>query len=78
MFAVTQSVKLIEFMIVTVWLITDQTPLQLQHYPYEVNAHTVLIIVPGEGQVPLSVYRAEDAEYVSFPTFYCGQRRQQQ
>ena len=30
---------------------------------------------PGEGQHPLSLYTDHDAEYLSFPTFFCGQKR---
>lgn len=30
---------------------------------------------PGEGQIPLSLYNDPDAEFLSFPTIYCGQRR---
>ena len=30
---------------------------------------------PGEGQHPLSLYQDKDAEYLCFPTIFCGQRR---
>ena len=30
---------------------------------------------PGEGQKPLSLYQDPDAEYLAFPTIFCGQRR---
>ena len=33
------------------------------------------IFAPGEGQRPLSLYRDDDAEYLSFPTIFCGQKR---
>ena len=29
---------------------------------------------PGEGQHPLSLYQDKDAEYLCFPTIFCGQR----
>ena len=34
-----------------------------------------LTFAPGEGQVPLSVFQDENAEYLAFPTIYCGQKR---
>ncbi|KAK3090521.1 hypothetical protein FSP39_012459 [Pinctada imbricata] len=33
------------------------------------------IFAPGEGQHPLSLYTDHDAEYLSFPSIFCGQRR---
>ena len=35
----------------------------------------VITFVPGEGQRPLSLYHDADAEYLFFPTLFCGQRR---
>ena len=35
----------------------------------------VITFAPGEGQHPLSLYHDSDAEYLSFPTLFCGQRR---
>ena len=35
----------------------------------------VLTFAPGEGQHPLSLYQDTDAEYLCFPTIFCGQRR---
>ena len=35
----------------------------------------VITFAPGEGQHPLSLYHDEDAEYLCFPTIFCGQRR---
>ena len=35
----------------------------------------VLTFSPGEGQRPLSVFADTDAEFLSFPTIFCGQRR---
>ncbi|VDH97073.1 Hypothetical predicted protein [Mytilus galloprovincialis] len=34
-----------------------------------------LTFAPGEGQRPISLYSDPDAEYLSFPTIFCGQRR---
>ena len=34
-----------------------------------------LTFAPGEGQHPISVFYDPDAEYLSFPTIFCGQRR---
>ncbi|CAC5368407.1 unnamed protein product [Mytilus coruscus] len=36
---------------------------------------TGLTSAPGEGQRPISLYGDPDAEYLSFPTIFCGQRR---
>ena len=33
----------------------------------------VFTFAPGEGQHPLSLYRDKDAEYLCFPTIFCGQ-----
>ena len=35
----------------------------------------VITFAPGEGQHPLSLYHDVDAEYLCFPTIFCGQRR---
>ena len=35
----------------------------------------VLTFAPGEGRHPLSLYQDTDAEYLCFPTIFCGQRR---
>ena len=34
-----------------------------------------LTFAPGEGQHPISVFHDPDAEYLSFPTIFCGERR---
>ena len=33
----------------------------------------VFTFAPGEGQHPLSLYQDKDAEYICFPTIFCGQ-----
>ena len=35
----------------------------------------VLTFAPGEGQYPLSLYHNKDAEYLCFPSIFCGERR---
>ena len=35
----------------------------------------VITFAPGEGQHPLSLYHDADAEYLCYPTIFCGQRR---
>ena len=39
------------------------------------NVPRELTFAPGEGQYPISVFHDPDAEYLSFPTIFCGQRR---
>ena len=34
-----------------------------------------ITFAPGKGQHPLSLYHDADAEYLCFPTIFCGQRR---
>ena len=36
---------------------------------------TEYVFAPGEGHRPLALYRDPDAEYLSFPTIFCGERR---
>ena len=35
-----------------------------------------LTFAPGEDQIPLSIFQDKDAEYLAFPTIFCGERRQ--
>ena len=39
------------------------------------DKNEVLSVAPGEGQKPLSIFKDEDAEYLAFPTLFCGQKR---
>ena len=32
-------------------------------------------VAPGEGQIPISIFKDPNAEYLSFPTLFCGQKR---
>ena len=41
----------------------------------DINATNKPVFAPGEGQRPLGIFQDPDAEYLSFPTIYCGQRR---
>ena len=34
-----------------------------------------IMFAPGEWQVPLSVFNDNNAEYLSFPTIFCEQKR---
>ncbi len=34
-----------------------------------------LVLAPGEGQQPIALFNDPDAEYLAFPTIYCGHRR---
>ena len=34
-----------------------------------------ITFAPAEGQVPLSVFNDDNAEYLSFPIIFCGQKR---
>ena len=39
------------------------------------KCNKTITFAPGEGQHPLSLYHDTDAEYLCFPTIFCGQRR---
>ena len=41
----------------------------------ETDMNTVLSFAPGEGQTPISLFSDEDAEYLAFPTIFCGEKR---
>ncbi len=34
-----------------------------------------LTFAPGEGQIPVSVFMDENAEYLAFPAIFCGKKR---
>ena len=34
-----------------------------------------LTFAPGEGQIPVSMFKDKNAEYLAFPTIFCGQKR---
>ena len=39
------------------------------------SKYDAITFAPGEGQHPLSLYHDVDAEYLCFPTIFCGERR---
>ena len=39
------------------------------------SKYNAITFAPGEGQHPLSLYHDVDAEYLCFPTIFCGERR---
>ncbi len=41
----------------------------------EYDNSQLLEIAPGEGQRPLGIFQDPDAEYMAYPTIFCGQRR---
>ena len=40
----------------------------------DIDQVKTLTFAPGEGQTPLSLFQDKDAEYLSFPSIYCGER----
>lgn len=45
-------------------------------HPADVRSlNKTMSFAPGENQTPLGLYQDPDAEYLAFPTIYCGQRR---
>ena len=40
-----------------------------------VDKNEILSVAPGEGQRPLSIFKDTHAEYLAFPTLFCGQTR---
>lgn len=45
-------------------------------HPVDVrSSQKTLSFAPGENQTPLGLYQDPHAEYLAFPTIYCGQPR---
>ena len=42
---------------------------------HENDIHDEITFAPGEGQIPISVFQDKDAEYLAFPTIFCGECR---
>ncbi len=42
---------------------------------FEVDPNSYVTFAPGEGQTPIGLFKDENAEILSFPTIYCGQKR---
>ena len=51
------------------------TMIPLSLYPDEPIVPQELTFALGEGQVPVSVFKDENAEYLAFPTIFFGQKR---
>lgn len=51
------------------------TLLDKQPNESDLTQDTQYTFAPGEGQKPLSLYSDPNAEYLSFPTIFCGQKR---
>ena len=47
----------------------------LQQPDMSQDADKIISFAPGEGNRPIGVFMDNDAEYLSFPTIYCGKRR---
>ena len=41
----------------------------------ESDIHDEITFAPGEGLIPISVFQDKDAEYLPFPTIFCGEHR---
>ena len=53
----------------------DDTPLMTLLDEHGVDKNQILSVAPGEGQKPLSIFKDKNAEYLAFPTLFCGQKR---
>ena len=53
----------------------DQAPLMTLLDEQTCDKNEILSVAPGEGQRPLSIFRDPNAEYLAFPTLFCGQKR---
>ena len=41
----------------------------------EIHTENVISVAPSEGQRPVSLFKDKNAEYLAFPTLFCGQKR---
>ena len=53
----------------------DKAPLMTFLDEQTCDKNEILSVAPGEGQRPLSIFRDPNAEYLAFPTLFCGQKR---
>ena len=53
----------------------NETPVMTLLDEQTFDKNEVLSVAPGEGQKPLSLFKDPDAEYLAFPTLFCGQKR---
>ena len=54
---------------------TDNVPVMTLLEEPTIDRNAVVSVAPGEGQRPLSIFKDPDAEYLAFPTLFCGKRR---
>ena len=55
--------------------ICDANMLDTANSSHKISDADALVIAPGEGQHPISLFNDPDAEYMAFPSIYCGRRR---
>ena len=53
----------------------DYAPLMTLLDEQSFDKNEVLSVAPGEGQRPITIFRDPHAEYLAFPTLFCGQKR---
>ena len=53
----------------------NETPVMTLLDEQSLDKNEVLSVAPGEGQKPLSIFKDSNAEYLAFPTLFCGQKR---
>ena len=53
----------------------EEQPLMTLLDEQSVDRNAVLSVAPGEGQRPISIFKDPNAEYLAFPTIFCGQKR---
>ena len=53
----------------------DEIPLMTLLDEHSLDKSEILSVAPGEGQKPLSIFKDPNAEYLAFPTIFCGQKR---
>ena len=53
----------------------DNAPLMTLLDEQSSDKNAILSVAPGEGQRPLSIFKDPHAEYLAFPTLFCGQTR---
>ena len=54
---------------------SDSLPVMTLLDEPEIRTENVISVAPGEGQRPVSLFKDPNAEYLAFPTLFCGQKR---
>ena len=54
---------------------TDILPVMTLLEEPEIRTENVISVAPSEGQRPVSLFKDTNAEYLAFPTLFCGQKR---